>query len=69
MGLRNKTVSTRNRYWSIVCIVIADKGERVRKLWICDFSMFNVCLENTACLSTFVKMSLCNSEENIGSVY
>ena len=29
--------------------------------------MFN--LENTACLSTFVKMSLNNSEENICSVY
>ena len=26
-------------------------------------------LENTACLSTFVKMSLYNSEENIYSVY
>ena len=26
-------------------------------------------LENTACLSTFVKMSLYNSEENICSVY
>ena len=26
-------------------------------------------LQNTACLSTFVKMSLYNSEENICSVY
>ena len=26
-------------------------------------------LENTACLSTFVKMILYNSKENIGSVY
>ena len=35
--------------------------------------MIEVCLmfvlENTACLSTFVKMSLYNSEKNIGSVY
>ena len=67
---KNKTVCMRNHYRSKVCNVIADKGEMSKnKLWICDPCMLNVCFKNTACLSTFVKMSLNNSEEKIGSVY
>ena len=63
---RTKTVYTRNRYRSKVCIVIADKGEMSKKNYRYACQMFVV--ENTACLFTFVKMSLFNSEENICSV-
>ena len=47
------------------------KGKLVQKLLICDSCMFlkMFVLENTSRLSTFVKMFLYNSEENIYSVY
>ena len=61
-GLHYKCICTRNRYRSIVCIVIVYKVEMSQKSFMFVF-------ENTACLSTFVKISLYNLEENIGSVY
>ena len=45
------------------------KGKWVRKLWICDSCMLNVCFREYSTLSTFVKMSHYKSEEIICSVY
>ena len=58
---------TRNRYWSKVDSILEGKRKLSLKRWI------HVCLlivlENTAYLLNFVKMFLCNQEENIQSVY
>ena len=42
-------------------------SQKTMDMWFMYVEMF--VLENTACLSTFVKMSLYNWEENICSVY
>ena len=60
-------ISTRQKFEIVSLLQI--KGKWVRKLWICDSCMLNVCFREYSMPSTFVKMSHYKSEENICSVY